>query len=395
MTASVTLVVTSRSLCLSWHFIFKDPLPFLVGLAADEQIEYNSNNSIRIAHLSCIYENTVSEDSVSITSNEVSTPSPGTNVTGREAIPGRTEPVSQNEDSARIRELRNVLHLSQEAFGRECGVGRVAAVLWESGKTSPTTQAWCQMAKMAGKAAPPMAPWFWEKVGIDREAIEILLPELQKLSKKSEQRIRKLAEEQRIEFSNVPIMSMRLSHDGPISISSGLIEKWISMPKDILPNDSSAFALSVSHLFVRPIFSLGDVVVIDLSEKDVAILDDQLVLVVYSPDAETTRASELLRRGHPLAPSESGRWPHLKEGLYLGWVKTDETVGEHSIVRYTNLNSSKLKSRDQSFRSEFEFSVPLKNIRIGTTEESAETINSEATVLGRVICWISQSKAPR
>ena len=228
-------------------------------------------------------------------------------------------------------------------------------------KTSPTAQAWCQMAKMAGRAAPPMAPWFWEKVGIDREALDILLPELQKISQKSEQRIRKLAEEQRIEFSNVPVMSVRLSYDGPISISSGLIEKWISMPKDILPNDSSAFALSVSPLFVRPIYSLGDVVIIDLS-KDITILDDQLVLVVYSPDAETTRASELLRRGHPLAPSESSRWPHLKEGLYLGWVKTDVTVDEHSIVRYTNLNSSKLKSSDQSFRSEFEFSVPLWRI---------------------------------
>ena len=40
--------------------------------------------------------------------------------------------------AANIRDFRRSMRLTQEQLGRKCGVGRVAVVLWETGKGRPS-----------------------------------------------------------------------------------------------------------------------------------------------------------------------------------------------------------------------------------------------------------------
>lgn len=286
--------------------------------------------------------------------------------------------LSDKADGQRIAELRNALQLSQEAFARECKVSRIAVFRWESGQSEPSSKAWLFMAELARKVAPSTALWFWEKAGFNREALIHLFPEFEKSSREAVQRMREMASDPGGEFTRVPLLRDPL-YLGKASLPSPEeVERWISLPKEFISNASATFAVRVSALFVRPIFGVGDIVVIDTAQIDVLKLDGALVAALYAPSTTTKRASEAVLRGAPAPANVQGTWPHLSGGLYLGWLKRNRE-GVHSHI----LESLSVYS-DQ-------FSVPVAVIEVDHDAPGGGELvpDEESGFLGRVICWMA------
>ena len=313
----------------------------------------------------------------------------GTNVMKRERVKIQDE--SRKEDGERIRELRTALDLSQEGLAAKCGVTRISISSWESGKSRPSPRHWRQMAKLAGRVAPSTSMWFWEKAGIGREAFEDIFPEFERVTRESENRLREQMETTAADFTIVPVIRTPVRFGKGSVVSLEEIEGYLSLPKQtVLPN-ARAFALRVSAEFVRPIFDVGDLVVIDPTETNLVQLNGKLVVAGYVADAETRRTADQHSRGLPVADHVRGRWPYLFDGIYLGWLKTDPPV-EGTMVRQMNLNSAK-RTTDQPVQAGLEFTVPMANIAEPTPGQKVIAEESEATVLGRVICWISGNNA--
>src|SRR5450631_645054 len=95
-----------------------------------------------------------------------------------------TPPIT--EASRRILALRKALKLSQEEFAARMGVGRIAALYWESGRSQPSADTYVRMAKVAKEVDLASAVWFWQQVGVDRDALKDLIPEFNKSTKKAE-----------------------------------------------------------------------------------------------------------------------------------------------------------------------------------------------------------------
>jgi len=295
-------------------------------------------------------------------------------------------------DGQRIYDLRSALGLGQEEFARECKVTRVAALRWENGQARPSSQSWRHMAKLAGQVAPSTALWFWEKAGVDREALLELFPEFEKLSRAAEQRIKDMVAEPTGDLARVPLLRDPAHLGHAFLASPEQVEKWLLMPKELISNAPTTYAIRVSELFVRPIFDPGDIVVIDTAQTDFVKLEGMLAATLYSPSADTKRASESVRRGGPVPASMRGNWPHLPEGLYLGWVRRD--AGRGNDPDTISIDSAKPGEPDQLAHSALEFSIPIASFHIQQEIPGSGklTIDDESNFLGRVICWMSAPK---
>jgi hypothetical protein len=128
-------------------------------------------------------------------------------------------------------------------------------------------------------------------------------------------------------------------------------------------------------------------VIIEASGTIVQNLEGQLVAAVYVPNAETKDLAQQYRRVRPIAGHMSGRWPHLLDGIYFGWLKLEPPI-TGMRMRQLNLNSSKLAT-DQPVQSGFEFSVPVVLIDEPSPNESIVIKESETHVIGRIICGIA------
>lgn len=297
---------------------------------------------------------------------------------------------SRRDEPLRIRKLRNALGFTQERFARECGVTRISATAWEIGKTSPAPRAWKQMAKLAAKAAPSTAMWFWEKSGFERDDFQYLFPEFQRMVKDSELRMEQELNSSSSDAVLVPMVRTPLPEQLRIPPSPEQIEDYVSLPKHLMMSDWKLLAIRVSPRFVRPIFCPGGIVVIDASEANVLALEGQLVVANYIPSAETQELAEMQSRGRPVAAYARGRYPFLENGVYMGWLKLDPPMPE-SRMRQMNLNSEKLLA-EQPVTIGHEFTVPIAMVDEPPADRSTIILEPEAVLIGRVVCWIAAGR---
>jgi hypothetical protein len=100
------------------------------------------------------------------------------------------------------------------------------------------------MAKLAGKAAPSTAPWFWGKAGIDWEAFQDLSPEFERLARESEKRITGVVKDAGGQFIPVPVMHPSLDHHASGLACPEIVgtEEWISVQKAVVRAEAGAYA---------------------------------------------------------------------------------------------------------------------------------------------------------
>lgn len=296
----------------------------------------------------------------------------------------------------RIRQLRDTLGLAQGSFAAKCGVSRTAVPLWENGKASPSQRCWSRMALLAREAPAIDKAWFFQQAGIDLEYLSQLFPEFGRISRESEQRAISIAaavvEDSAKGITAVPLLSVPAHFDRPLSTRPEEIEDWLSLPGAMVEKNPNVVALRVSPAFIRPIFSFGDIVFIDTGDRDVTNLHGALVLASYKPNSETKTTAEHVRRGQPVAEHMKGMWPHLSEGMYLGWLEFDTPVSE-SRVRPLNLISAKLHEMPVPMHPILPFVVPIAMSDPEKLKDGVVVEGSEAVIQGRVLGWIASQKS--
>jgi transcriptional regulator with XRE-family HTH domain len=187
--------------------------------------------------------------------------------------------VPNSEASQRIFALRKLMDLSQEGFAEKLGVGRIAAVHWESGRTKPSAETYIAMAKVAKQFDSSSAVWFWEQVGVDRDALRDLLPEFNRLSMQAEQRVRDVTEHAVDDAVRVPLLRKVASIKAPTFASDDQIEAWLPLPALLVPNPTKTSCLWGPQGMTSLSFGGKDLLVIDSSDVPIEQLWGKMVIV--------------------------------------------------------------------------------------------------------------------
>jgi hypothetical protein len=167
------------------------------------------------------------------------------------------------------------------------GVGRIAALYWESGRSQPSADTYVRMAKVAKEVDLASAVWFWQQVGVDRDALKDLIPEFNKSTKKAEQRIRDITKNAGDGVVSVPLLRTAANLDAPGDASEDLIEAWVPLPAALLQNPPKTSCLRAP----KGMASLGlggkDLLVIDASEVVIERLWDKMVIAERQSSGES------------------------------------------------------------------------------------------------------------
>jgi hypothetical protein len=124
------------------------------------------------------------------------------------------------------------------------------------------------MAKLAAKVAPSTAMWFWAKAGFEHDDFQYLFPEFKRMVEDSELRIEQKLKSSTSDAVLVPIVRTPLPGQLRFPPSSEQIEDYLSLPTHLIQADWKLIAIRISDQFVRPIFSKGDIVLVDASSTN-------------------------------------------------------------------------------------------------------------------------------
>jgi transcriptional regulator with XRE-family HTH domain len=275
---------------------------------------------------------------------------------------------AQTEVTHRVRTLRGALNLNQEEFAAKMGVGRVAALYWESGRSQPSAEAFVRMAKAARAIDLESAVWFWQQVGVDQEALKELLPELKRTFDEAEHRVRVASEESAKGIVNIPILRGIASSKDPLVARPEQIEGWFPLPAGLVPNPSKTSCLhapkGLSALFE------DDIVIVDATPIPVDELWGKMVIAIRLSTG-TAYAGFLQKLQLDNRPISALSQLRLNEDYDLKQLT--------QITDMRNLAARHLKQSEQIS----EDLLQLPGILLTMTP------SSDWELLGHAICWIS------
>ena len=194
----------------------------------------------------------------------------------REAEPASTKETGQPDPE--VKKLRqDVLGLSQEELASQLGIKRISVLQWESGRTKPSNEMYVKLAKLATGRKGGNAIHFWEKAGVDLEALGGLIPEVAATLKEFEKKRRAPA----ADVVNVPLLKSEYSEfiARPSSAPAKAIERWVPWPSE------SVRQLSATCCFWGPVeFGLQllvpgrQILLLDNSVVDPSKLTGEMIL---------------------------------------------------------------------------------------------------------------------
>lgn len=275
---------------------------------------------------------------------------------------------AQTEVTRRVRNLRVALKLNQEQFAAKMGVGRIAALYWESGRSRPSAEVYVRMAKVAREIDLESAVWFWEQIGVDRDALKDLLPELRKSYDEAEQRVRVASQESAKGIVNVPILRGIGSAKEPLVAGPEQIEGWFPLPAVLIPNPSRTSCIrapkGMSALFG------DDLVIVDVTPLPLEKLWGRIVIAIR----------------HSTGTAYAGFLQKLeldnRQISALSQIRLNEDFDLKHTTQITDMTNLAARQRKQSKRTATDL-LQLPGILLTMTP------SSDWDLLGHAICWIS------
>jgi transcriptional regulator with XRE-family HTH domain len=246
-------------------------------------------------------------------------------VGGMKASKKRPQPASRKGNTAadwakQIRALRAELGIGQRQFAEKLGVERQATISdWECGRGSkPSANLYVKMSQLAKSRAG--RAWFWRQAGLGLAAVKQMLPEVRAQLKESRAG---LAE-------TIPLVDLPHVHDS--TPTEEAVKQRLPLPADFVRDPGHAVAIEVPDDHLAPLFSSGDVLVLDRSELDLGNFEDgQLVAAEWTADFSSIDPGlrhqvETIKRKQPDL-SEQKIFTQLLEtppaGLLVGVLKLD------------------------------------------------------------------------
>ena len=275
---------------------------------------------------------------------------------------------AQTEVTRRVRNLRVALKLNQEQFAAKMGVGRIAALYWESGRSQPSAEVYVRMAKVAREIDLESAVWFWEQIGVDRDALKDILPELRKSYDEAEQRVRVASQESAKGIVNVPILRGIGSAKEPLVAGPEQIEGWFPLPAVLIPNPSRTSCIrapkGMSALFG------DDLVIVDVTPLPLEKLWGRIVIAIR----------------HSTGMAYAGFLQKLeldnRQISALSQIRLNEDFDLKHTTQITDMTNLAARQRKQNKRTTPDL-LELPGILLTMTP------SSDWDLLGHAICWIS------
>lgn len=283
---------------------------------------------------------------------------------------------AQTEVTRRVRNLRVALKLNQEEFAAKMGVGRIAALYWESGRSKPSAEVYVRMAKVAREVDLESAIWFWEQIGVDRDALNDLLPEFKKSYDEAEQRVQVASQESAKGIVNIPILRGVGSAKEPLLARPEQIEGWVPLPAVLIPNPSKTSCMRAPK-GMGVLFG-GDLVILDVTPLPLEKLWGTIVIA--------TRHSTGIAYAGFLQESD---WDNRQIPALTQLRMSEDSKYLAQIPYMTNLASDRTKEDNRTANDALQLpgitndALQLPGILLSMTP------SSDWDLLGHAICWIS------
>lgn len=178
------------------------------------------------------------------------------------------------EIGKKIRELRFAIGagnpITQEALGKRLEVSRSQISSWEAGREKPGAD---KLIALARVAPDQESLYFWQQAGVDPSEIEKGLRA--KMFRAGERVI--LPEMSRISKLGIPALSAFLNEGATATPESA---DYVPLPSRFVPENPSVVCIQVPPQGAGPQFSIGDLVLIDLTPRAVAGFVGRFVAVL-------------------------------------------------------------------------------------------------------------------
>ena len=326
--------------------------------------------------------------------------------------------------AGKIAAFRDDLDLSQEEFANALGVKRLAVLMWEKGKSGyePSAESRIRLARLAQNAIQfktaqaetfvSYARFFWESVGVDDEALRVLVPSLEQSFRRFEKH---LSEKREVTSASVqlPLVTGRFDDQDYAGISSGLrsilrdgTEKYVSFPSQYIPRPNATVCLLAPDPYMRPIFDQGDPVAVDLSFGGHVTADYASKMAErFGWISEKSRSLVAVHYTRPTKPT--GFWgrggvhvrslqfhPNGKIDLYTELGIVTASIAHHLAQLRTSDRAAMEKELVGAMRGFGPTAVPENELAAEMLEMAPMVVPDDRgiAVLGKVVAWIGSSK---
>jgi Peptidase S24-like len=242
----------------------------------------------------------------------------------------------------RIQLLRQRLNLSQTAFGSRLHYSAMAVSRWESGTQEPPAQCYIQLGNLAGE---PDCWNFWSRAGLRSSDLARMFPEgrsAQYRAKFPDFEVviagsgkRKVESNgKKVKLVAVPLLPVEVATRGETGDQHANLDQVsaddvMAAPSTWCPNPSETSCLTVKGSSMSPIIENGDIVAVDYTQTDPAILTGKIV-VAWHREHGLSLARFLHIQGVQMLDSENREYqPLVMEkdrnwrivGRVLWWVR--------------------------------------------------------------------------
>jgi SOS-response transcriptional repressor LexA len=206
--------------------------------------------------------------------------------------------LAKPEWANRLERLRKALRLSGAAFAQRLGTTAMSISRWERGLVEPPAEAYLIAGKLAGD---PDCWFFWERAGLTRTDIAVVVPDLeQRLYKRDG----KLAIEvvaargatkagsilelkKRPDAVAVPLLKDAAAAGSPRLIDAADVEDVLIVPRKFCPHPDFTTCIRVTGDSMSPVLEEGYVVAVDTTAGDTKELVGKMV-AARDPDGGIT-----------------------------------------------------------------------------------------------------------
>jgi SOS-response transcriptional repressor LexA len=204
----------------------------------------------------------------------------------------------------RIAALRKFRGMSQTEFAQALRIDQTSVSKWERGLNRPTPD---MFARLAGLADGVEKFYFLEEAGIPKEyfmgGIEKVLPS--ELITASQNIVASaLVGYAAIDSVAVPILADAVAAGNPLTINERDISSVVPLPSVWLPRGAQLYGLSVEGDSMSPVLHDGDIVIVDVSKRDVKKLVGSMVAARVG-DGVTIKYLRKSGKFHQLVPQNT------------------------------------------------------------------------------------------
>ena len=224
------------------------------------------------------------------------------------------------EWARKIQLLRQRLGLSQTALGSRLHYSAMAVSRWESGTQEPPAQCYIQLGNLAGE---PECWTFWSRAGLKSSDLARMFPD----GRSSLYRARfpelevvvagkrKVDSNKKAKLVAVPLLPVHAGTRGETgdpnsNLDQVSAEEMMAAPSAWCPNPAETTCLMVKGSSMSPTIENGDVVAVDSSQTDPAMLSGKVV-VAWHREHGLSLARFLLVQGVQMLDSENHEYEPL------------------------------------------------------------------------------------